>query len=211
MAQSSYFHMQDQSDTMNPTNPAVDFFFTKDTQWKEAYGLLRQIMLDCGLNEALKWGVPCYTYRAGNVVLIHGFKHYCALLFTKGALLHDAEGLLVQQTENVQAARLIRFTSAEEVVAKRAIIKAYVFEAMEVEKAGLKVPMKKTEAFHMPEELSAALQENAALKSAFEALTPGRQRGYILHFGQAKQAKTRQARIEKFVPHILNGKGLNDQ
>ncbi|MEQ9186628.1 MAG: YdeI/OmpD-associated family protein [Cryomorphaceae bacterium] len=191
-------------------NPAVDFFFAKDTQWKPAYGILRQIMLECGLNEALKWGVPCYTFRNGNIVLIHGFKHYCALLFTKGALLNDVEGLLVQQTENVQAARQIRFTSAEDVAAKRAIIKAYTFEAMEVEKAGLKVPMKKTEAFNMPEELSAALRENAALKSAFESLTPGRQRAYILHVGQAKQAKTRIARIEKFTPHILRGKGLND-
>lgn len=195
---------------MNETNPKVDWFFDKDTKWQKEYEKLRTICLDCGLTEELKWGCPCYTFENSNIVLIHGFKEYCALLFFKGALLNDPEGILIQQTENVQSARQIRFTNAKEIVKQAKILKAYVYEAIEVERAGLKVKLKKTSDFKMPEELENRLAKNAALKKAFGALTPGRQRAYIFYFSQPKQSKTREARIEKYVPQILSGKGLND-
>lgn len=173
--------------------------------------MLRKIILDCGLKEELKWGVPCYTLNGKNVVLMHGFKEYCALLFHKGALLKETEGILVQQTENVQAARQIRFTGTEEIEELEAVLKAYIFEAMEVEKAGLKVELKKTKEFDSPEELQQVLEENPEFKSAFESLTPGRQRGYILYFAAPKQSRTRVSRIEKYWDQILKGKGLNDK
>lgn len=200
-------------------NPKVDFYFSKAKKWQEEITKLRTIVLDCGLTEELKWGCPCYTRPTGssgraweksNIVLIHVFKEYCALLFFKGALLHDAKGILVQQTENVQAARQVRFTNAKEIVKMEAIVKAYIYEAIEVEKAGLKVPLKKTTDFPMAEEFKNKLAKDRALKTAFYALTPGRQRGYLLHFSQPKQSKTREARIEKSRKLILDGKGLND-
>ena len=191
-------------------NPEVDWFFNKAEQWKEEFEQLRMIALDCGLAEELKWGHPCYTYQKNNIVLIHGFKEYCALLFHKGALLKDPDDILIQQTENVQAARQIRFTSVQEIEEMEATLKAYIFEAIEVEKAGLKVEPKKTSEFTVPEEFQKALDENPALKKAFEALTPGRQRGYLLHFSGAKQSKTRERRVEKNIPNILDGKGLHD-
>ena len=191
-------------------NPKVDFFFEKPSQWQKEYSLLRSIILDCGLIEELKWGVPCYTFRGSNVVLIHGFKEYCAILFHKGALLKDPEGILIQQTKNVQAARQMRFTELKEIQDLKASIKAYVFEAIEVEKAGLKVELKETSEFPMVEELKARLENDSELKKAFESLTPGRQRGYLLYFSQAKQAKTRESRIEKYIPKIFEGKGLQD-
>lgn len=191
-------------------NPDVDFFFDKAVQWKKEFEQLRTVLLSCGLDEVLKWGQACYSYEGKNVVLIHGFKEYCALLFFKGALLNDPKGILVQQTENVQAARQIRFTNTKEITKLAATLKAYVYEAIEVEKAGLKVKLKKTTEFPMPDEFKARLNKNKALKTAFEALTPGRQRAYLLHFAQAKQAKTREARIDKYIPQILQGKGLND-
>lgn len=192
-------------------NPDVDFFFNKPGKWQKEYTQLRTLLLDCGLTEELKWGVPCYTYRSQNVVLIHGFKEYCALLFHKGVLLNDTDGMLVQQTENVQSARQVRFTSMDDILAREAALKAYIFEAIEVEKAGLKVPMKKTAEYPVPEELEQAMHENPNLKAAFEALTPGRQRGYLLHFSQPKQSKTRAARIQKCLPKIFEGKGYNDR
>jgi uncharacterized protein YdeI (YjbR/CyaY-like superfamily) len=195
---------------MNKMNPKVDFFFTKATQWKEEYEQLRAIVLDCGLTEELRWGKPCYAFEKGNVVLIHGFKEYCALLFMKGALLKDPKKILIQQTENVQAARQIRFTNVGEIVKLRSVLKAYIKEAVEVEKAGLEVTYKKTSEFTMPEEFKNKLDKNPALKKAFTALTPGRQRGYLLYFGGAKQSKTREARIEKSMQQILDGKGLDD-
>lgn len=191
-------------------NPKVDFFFDKAKQWKAEYERLRIIALDCGLNEELKWGVPCYTFQKTNVILIHGFKEYCAFLFHKGALLNDSNQILIQQTVNVQAARQIRFTSLEEIVRLEAALKAYIYEAIEVERAGLKVTMKKTSEFNMPEEFQIRLDQDATLKAAFEALTPGRQRGYLLHFSSAKQSKTRVDRIEKSFPAIFDGKGIND-
>jgi len=191
-------------------NPKVDFFFNKASKWQQEYGKLRTIILGCGLTEELKWGCPCYTYQDTNIVLIHGFKEYCALLFMKGALLNDAHGMLIQQTENVQAARQIRFTNLLAIVEQEATVKAYIFEAIEVEKAGLKVELKKTTEFTMPEEFQVKLDAIPALKTAFEALTPGRQRGYLLHFSSAKQTKTREARIEKYMPAIMAGKGLDD-
>ncbi|WP_417600454.1 YdeI/OmpD-associated family protein [Owenweeksia hongkongensis] len=191
-------------------NPKVDFYFNKASKWQEEYQKLRTIVLDCGLTEELKWGVPCYTLNGNNVVLIHGFKEYCALLFHKGALLKDTEDILIQQTENVQAARQLRFTTLEEILELEPTIKAYIHEAIEVEKAGLKVELKKTREFDMPEEFKTALEEDPELKDAFKALTPGRQRGYLLHFSGAKQSKTRVSRIEKATPDILAGKGLND-
>ena len=191
-------------------NPKVDFFFNKDSQWQKEYQKLRTIVLDCGLVEELKWGVPCYTHQNTNIVLIHGFKDYCAFLFHQGALLNDAEKILIQQTENVQAARQIRFTNLQEIVDLEATLKAYIYEAIEAEKAGLKVQLKKTSEFAIPEEFRQVLDENSALKTAFEALTPGRQRGYLLHFAQPKQSKTRVSRIEKSIPQIFEGKGLND-
>ena len=196
---------------MNRTNPKVDFFFSKAKQWQEEFEKLRMIVLNCGLTEELKWGVPCYTFENSNIVLLHGFKEYCALLFHKGALLKDPIGILVQQTENVQAARQIRFTNVEEIDEMEHILKAYIQEAIEVEKAGLEVEFKETSEFNVPEEFQKKLDENPALKTAFEALTPGRQRGYLLYFSGAKQTKTREARVEKYMQHILNGKGLNDQ
>lgn len=192
-------------------NPKVDFFFEKeDSKWQKEYQQLRKIILGCGLTEELKWGQPCYMYNNANIVLIHGFKDYCALLFFKGALLNDPDGILVIQTENVQSARQIRFTSAKQITELKNSIKAYVYEAIEVEKAGLKVKLKKTTEFAMPGEFKEALAKNKALKDAFEKLTPGRQRGYLLFFGSAKQAKTRETRIEKYTPAILEGKGLDD-
>lgn len=195
---------------MNGTNPKVDFYFIKAKKWQEEYSLLRSLALECGLIEELKWGCPCYTLNKANIVLIHGFKDYCALLFFKGALLNDAKGILIQQTENVQAARQMRFTGAKEIVKMKALIKTYVYEAIEVEKAGLKVELKKTTEFKMPEEFQKALNKNASLKTAFNSLTPGRQRAYLLHFSSAKQSATREARIEKCIKQILAGRGLND-
>lgn len=191
-------------------NPKVDFYFDKATQWQEEIRRLRMTILDCGLDEELKWGNPCYTYQNSNVVLIHMFKEYCALLFFKGALLSDAAGILIQQTENVQAARQIRFTDPDEVIEREPILKAYIYEAIEVEKAGLKVEFKKTQEFAVPEEFQKKLDKNETLKSAFNALTPGRQRAYLLHFSKAKQFKSRESRIEKCTQRILEGKGLND-
>ena len=191
-------------------NPKVDFYFSKAKQWQAEFEKLRMIILDCGLNEELKWGCPCYTFEKRNIVLIHGFKEYCALLFFKGTLLNDARGILIQQTKNVQAALQIRFTSVREIVKMKPILKAYIYEAIEVEKAGLKVNFKKTREFKSPEEFQNKLAEIPALKTAFYALTPGRQRAYILHFSAPKQSKTRESRVEKCVQQILNGKGLND-
>ena len=191
-------------------NPKVDFYFNKAAKWQQEVEKLRMIVLDCSLNEDLKWGCPCYTIKESNIVLIHVFKGYCALLFFKGALLKDTKGILIQQTKNVQAARQIRFTNVREIVKLEPVIKAYIYEAIEVEKAGLKVTLKKTEEYIIPEEFKKKLDKNAALKKAFEALTPGRQRAYIFHFSQPKQSKTREARVEKHIPQILNGKGLTD-
>jgi len=195
---------------MSIMNPKVDFFFNKAKKWHEEYEQLRMTVLDCGLVEELKWGVPCYTLEGKNIVLIHGFKEYCALLFMKGALLKDPKGILIQQTENVQSARQIRFTGAKEIVKMSPTLKAYIKEAIAVEKAGLKVDLKKTSEYTIPEEFQSKLDKNAALKRAFEALTPGRQRAYIFHFSQAKLSKTREARVEKYIPQILKGKGLDD-
>jgi len=196
--------------TKSIMNPKVEFFFSKTEKWQEEYEKLRMIVLDCGLNEELKWGCPCYTYQKGNIVLIHGFKEYCALLLFKGALLNDANGILIQQTENVQAGRQIRFTNVREIEEMEPILKAYIYEAIEVEKAGLEVSLKKITEYNIPEELVQKFNEIPALKTAFEALTPGRQRGYMLHFSAPKQSKTREARIEKYIPQILNGKGIDD-
>src|SRR6267142_4786790 len=196
---------------MNSMNPKVDFYFNKAKKWQEELEQLRTIVLDCGLTEELKWGVPCYTFEKRNIVLIHGFKEYCALLFVKGALLNDAKGILIQQTKNVQAARQIRFTNVQEIVKMKPILKAYIYEAIEVEKAGLKVPLKKTTEFKLPEEVQNKLDKIPALKTAFNALTPGRQRAYILYFSQPKQSKTRESRVEKCMQQILNGKGLDDR
>jgi len=191
-------------------NPKVDVVLGKARKWQEEFGELRKIALSCPLTEEVKWGQPCYSFEGGNVVLIHGFKEYCALLFFKGALLKDPEGMLVQQTGNVQAARQIRFTSLKEITRAAPVLKAYIDEAIEVEKAGMKVEYKKTPEFTMPEEFANVLKRDAALKKAFENLTPGRQRGYLLHFAAAKQSKTRDSRIAKCMPQILAGKGLLD-
>jgi uncharacterized protein YdeI (YjbR/CyaY-like superfamily) len=191
-------------------NPKVDWFFEKDSKWQKEYHMLRMIVLACGLTEELKWGVPCYTFQKSNIVLIHGFKEYCALLFHKGILLKDADGILIQQTKNVQVARQIRFANFQEIIEMEAILKAYIYEAIEVGKAGLEADYKKTEEFSVPEEFQKKL-EVPELKTAFESLTPGRQRGYLLHFSQPKQAKTRESRIKKCLPKILEGKGLNDK
>tara|TARA_B100000949_G_scaffold52597_1_gene46250 strand:- start:8981 stop:9562 length:582 start_codon:yes stop_codon:yes gene_type:complete len=192
-------------------NPKVDFFFEKPSQWQDTYHELRRMALDTGLTEELKWGKPCYTYNGSNVFLIHGFKEYCAVLFHKGVLLKDTEGILIQQTKNVQSARQLRFNHVDEVRKLEKVIKAYIHEAIEVEKAGLEVKMKKTSEFDMPEELQDKLDEDTEFKTAFEALTPGRQRGYMLHISQAKQSKTRVARIEKSIPKIFDGKGYNER
>jgi uncharacterized protein YdeI (YjbR/CyaY-like superfamily) len=191
-------------------NPKVDFFFRKAEKWQREFEKLRLIALECQLTEELKWGVPCYTLQGSNIVLMHGFKEYCALLFPKGALVKDPNGILIQQTENVQAARQIRFTSLQQIMDMEPTLKAYIFEAVEVEKAGLKVAFKKTSEFAMPEEFLRKLEEVPGLQDAFAALTPGRQRAYLLHFSAPKQAKTREARIEKYLQQILNGKGLDD-
>lgn len=192
------------------TNPKVDEFLNKATKWKEEYEKLRNICLDFELTEEFKWKHPCYTFNSKNIVLIHGFKEYCALLFHKGALIKDDHGILIQQTENVQAARQIRFTNVQEIVEMETILKAYIHEAIEVEKAGLEVDFKKDTEYKIPEELQSKFDEIPALKAAFEALTPGRQRAYILYFSQAKQSKTRESRIEKYMEKILNGQGLKD-
>src|SRR5688572_23844968 len=181
---------------MNTMNPRVDFFFDKESKWQKEYEKLRTIVLDCGLEEALKWGCPCYMYQKTNIVLIHGFKDYCALLFFKGALLKDTHGILIQQTKNVQSARQIRFTSVQEITKLKSALKAYVYQAIEVEKAGMKVKLKKTADFKIPEEFQKKLTKMPALKTAFNALTPGRQRAYIFYFSQAKLAKTRESRVE---------------
>ena len=191
-------------------NPEVDWFFSKDTKWQKEYEKLRTIILDCGLIEELKWGCPCYTFENTNTVLIHGFKEYCALLFFKGSLLNDPNGVLIQQTKNVQSARQIRFTNIREIVKMEKILKAYIYEAIEIERAGLKVKLKKTADFKIPEEFQKKLNKSAALKTAFDALTPGRQRAYIFYFSQPKQSKTREARVEKCTRQILNGMGLDD-
>jgi uncharacterized protein YdeI (YjbR/CyaY-like superfamily) len=200
-------------------NPKVDWFFDKEGKWQKEFEKLRMIILDCGLTEELKWGQPCYTCPTGssgrafqnaNIVLMHGFKEYCALLFFKGALLNDPNGILIQQTENVQSARQVRFTSVREIVKKERTLKTYIYEAIEVERAGLQVKLKKTKDFKIPEEFQSKLDKMPALKTAFDKLTPGRQRGYIFHFSQPKQSKTRAARVEKYLKQILNGKGLDD-
>lgn len=195
---------------MNQQNPKVDAYIERAKNWQAEQEKLRSIVLECGLTEELKWGTPCYTSGKSNIVLIHAFKEYCALLFFKGALLHDTHGILIQQTENVQAARQIRFTRLSEINKLRTTLKAYIYEAIEVEKAGLKVALKKTEAYAVPEEFQKQLNKKPALKKAFEALTPGRQRGYLLYFSSAKQSQTREQRIEKYIPQIMKGKGLND-
>ncbi len=191
-------------------NPKVDFFFDEAKKWQEELEIMRTIALDCQLTEELKWGVPCYTYKENNVVLIHAFKEYCAFLFFKGALLKDTDGILIQQSENVQAARQIRFTNLKEIVELKDILKTYIYQAIEIEKAGLKVELKKTSEFAVSEEFQKKLDEMPNLQKAFHALTPGRQRAYLLHFSQPKQSKTREARVEKNIPNILDGKGLND-
>lgn len=195
---------------MKNMNPKVDWYFEKNKKWQVEIESMRAIALGCGLNEELKWGVPCYTSDESNIVLIHVFKDYCAFLFFKGVLLKDPKGILVQQTQNVQAARQIRFTNVKDIVKMKATLKTYIQEAIKVEKAGLKVPMKKTKEFDMPDEFKSKLEENATLKKAFFALTPGRQRGYLLHFSSAKQSATREARVKKYMPQILKGKGLDD-
>ncbi len=192
-------------------NPKVDWFFRKESKWQQEYLKLRAIALSCGLVEKLKWGCPCYTLDDGrNIVLIHGFKDYCALLFMKGALLKDPHGALVQQTANVQSGRQIRFITYDEVAALEPVLKTYIREAIQVEKSGMKVKLKETSEFHVPEEFRQALNENPKLKKAFFTLTPGRQRGYLLHFSSAKLSKTREQRNEKYMKKILNGKGLED-
>lgn len=196
--------------TNSRMNPKVDEFLSKAKKWQEEFEKLRMIILDCQLTEELKWGKPCYMFENKNIVLIHGFKDYCALLFHKGALIQDSHGILIQQTENVQAARQIRFTNAQEIVEMETLLKAYIYEAIEVEKKGLEVDFKKNTEITVPEELQNKFDETPALKTAFEALTPGRQRAYILYFSKAKQSKTRESRVEKWMQQILDGKGLND-
>ncbi len=191
-------------------NPTVDWYFTKTNRWQEAINLLRIIVLDCGLTEELKWGCPCYTIGKSNIVLIHVFKDYCALLLFKGVLLKDPKKILIQQTENVQTARQIRFTNIEEISKQERVLKSYIKEAIEVEQSGVKVTLKKPTEFKMADEFQQKLNEMPDLKTAFKALTPGRQRAYLLHFSQPKQSKTRESRVDKAIPNILNGKGLND-
>ena len=191
-------------------NPKIDKFLKNTIQWRDEFTLLRSIILDCDLNEELKWGVPCYTFDDKNIVLIHGFKKYCAILFIKGALLQDPESILIQQTKNVQAARQIRFTNIKQINNLRSIIQKYIYQAIEIEKAGLEVNFKKDNLDSLPDELISAFKTDQSLKDAFEKLTPGRQRAYILYFTQPKQTKTKIARIEKWIPQIIAGKGLND-
>ena len=200
-----------ESRLMHTMNPKVDEFIRKAKQWQEEFAALRKCILDCGLTEELKWGVPCYTLENRNILLIHGFKDYCAVLFFKGALMQDPMGILIQQTENTQATRQIRFTGVDEIVEMDPILKAYIDDAIAVEKAGLKVELKETKEYEVPEEFQTKLDQSSALKAAFEGLTPGRQRAYLLYFSGAKQSKTREARVEKYIQHILNGKGLNDR
>jgi len=192
-------------------NPKVDFFFSKGKKWSQEYEQLRMLVLDCGLTEELRWGCPCYTFQKKNIVLIHGFKEYCALLFFKGALLKDPNRILIQQTKNVQSARQVRFTGVREIIKRERVLKTYVKEAIELEKTGAKVSFRKTAELDVPEEFQNRLDDNPALKTAFDALTPGRQRGYIFYFSQPKHSKTREARIEKYVKQILTGKGLDDE
>lgn len=192
-------------------NQIVNWFFDKDTKWQKEYKKLRAIIVDCGLTEEFKWGCPCYTFKGNNIVLIHGFKDYCALLFHKGVLLNDSDKLLIQQTENVQSARQIRFSNINEINELEQTIKAYVFDAIEVEKAGLEIKMKKTSEYEMPEELELAFKKDPKFKAAFKSLTAGRQRGYLLYFSQAKQSKTRENRIKKLMPNIFEGKGHNER
>lgn len=192
------------------TNPKVDWYFDKKGKWQEAYQELRNLVLDCGLTEELKWGCPCYLIQKSNIVLIHGFKDYCALLFMQGALLTDPKKILVQQTKNVQSARQIRFTSIDDILKNQSTIKAYIKEAIKNDKAGLKVELKATTEFEIPTEFQSALNEMTDLKTAFYKLTPGRQRGYLLYFSSAKQSKTRMERVEKYIPNILDNKGLDD-
>ena len=196
---------------MNPTNPKVDGFFKKANAWREELEKLRAIVLDCQLTEELKWGKPCYVFGKSNVVLMIPFKEYCALLFFKGALLKDAKGILVKAGENSQAARQARFTDVRGIARLEAVLKAYIREAIAVEKAGLKVELKKPADLVIPEELQTRLDQMPALKTAFRALTPGRQRAYVIHFSAPKQAKTRESRVEKCIPQILDGKGMNDR
>jgi uncharacterized protein YdeI (YjbR/CyaY-like superfamily) len=195
---------------MNSMNPKVDFYFGEGRKWHDELVKLRKIVLDCPLTEELKWGVPCYTFQKSNIVLIHVFKEYCAMLFVKGVLLKDPDGILIQQTENVQAARQVRFTNTQEIEAQEANLKAYIKEAIEVERSGLQVPYKKATEFAIADEFQARLEENPGLSDAFYALTPGRQRGYLLFFSAPKQSATRLARVEKYTKQILAGKGLND-
>jgi uncharacterized protein YdeI (YjbR/CyaY-like superfamily) len=202
------FNFENQS--VNGMNPRVDAFLSRAKKWRQEFEKLRAIILGCGLTEEVKWMHPCYTFENKNIVLIHGFKEYCALLFFKGALLNDAKGILIQQTQNVQSARQVRFTNVREIVKLQRTLREYVFEAVEVEKAGLKVKLKETSDFSIPEEFQNKLNKVPALKAAFDALTPGRQRAYLFYFSQAKQSRTRESRVEKYVPKILDGKGLND-
>jgi uncharacterized protein YdeI (YjbR/CyaY-like superfamily) len=196
--------------TKSNMNPKVDGYLSKAKKWREEFEKLRMIVLGCQLTEALKWGAPCYTFQKKNIVLIHGFKEYCALLFFKGALLKDTNGILIKQTENVQAGRQIRFTNVREIVEMETVLKAYIYEAIDVERAGLKVNFKTTTEFVCPEEFQNKLDKNPTLKTAFNALTPGRQRAYILYFSSPKQSKTRDSRVEKCTQQILDGKGLDD-
>lgn len=196
--------------TKSTVNPKVDWYFTKNKKWQPEIEALRMIVLDCNLTEELKWGVPCYTYQKSNIVLIHVFKEYCALLFHKGVLLKDPKGILIQQTPNVQVARQVRFTHVREITKLKATLKAYIYEACEVEEAGLKAPLKKASDYPVPKEFEQKLTKMPALKKAFASLTPGRQKAYLFYFSQAKQAKTRESRVEKCIPQILDGKGLDD-
>lgn len=191
-------------------NPNVDDYLSKVKKWQEELGKLRTIVLDCQLTEEMKWKQPCYTYENRNIVIISGFKEYCLLGFFNGALLKDTEGILSKPGENTQAGRQIRFTNVQEIVEMEPILKAYIYEAIEVEKAGLKVNFKQTAEFNIPEEFQNKLDVTPSLKTAFEALTPGRQRAYLLYFSEPKQSKTRESRVEKCMQQILNGKGLND-
>ncbi|MDF2193375.1 DUF1801 domain-containing protein [Paraflavitalea sp. CAU 1676] len=191
-------------------NPKIDEFIDRATKWQKEFEKLRDIVLACDLTEELKWGQPCYSYQKSNIVLIHGFKDYCALLFFKGSLLNDPSGILIQQTRNVQVARQIRFTNMKEITKLAKVIKSYIYEAIEIERAGLKPKLKKTADFKVVEEFQKKLDKRPALRTAFEKLTPGRQKGYLLYFASAKQAKTRESRIEKYIPEILKGKGLDD-
>lgn len=191
-------------------NPKVDFYFSDARQWQKELAQLRVLLLDCGLTEELKWGKPCYSYEGSNIVVIQGFKAYCAILFFKGVLLNDPEGILVKTGENTRVGRQIRFNNVKEITGRKAILKAYVYEAIEVEKAGLKVDKAAQQAPAVAKEFQQRLAKNRTLKAAFEALTPGRQRAYHIYFAAPKQPETRQSRMEKWIPQILRGKGMND-